>query len=67
MQAKLTFRERPYGYLATAGDHSYVISFNSIDYDVTHYWHHNPCGQLLDHAYDFAGAAAIARKHFVTF
>jgi hypothetical protein len=58
-----SFRQTPYGYESTSldGEHTYTITFNSIDYDVTHYWSQNPNGELIGRS---ASPATLARKHY---
>jgi hypothetical protein len=61
-----SFRETRYGYAATSRDdeHTYTITWNSIDYTVTHYWSQNPNGELVDTTPNIAFAPRIARNHY---
>lgn len=56
------FHETPYGYESQVGDHRYVITFNGIAYDVTHYWALNPDGELI--ASGTVNPARVARTHY---
>jgi hypothetical protein len=58
-----TFHETPWGYesISRDGAHTYVITSNSIDYDVTHYWEGNPTGEFLGTSTTPAG---MAREHY---
>jgi hypothetical protein len=57
-----SFRETRFGYESTSRDleHTYVITYNGIDYDVTHYWSQNPQGELIGRT---ASPAHLAREH----
>jgi hypothetical protein len=61
-----SFRETRHGFesLSTDGQHTYVIAFNSIDYDVTHYWAQNPQGELIEQTSDLGFGFRIARNHY---
>jgi hypothetical protein len=41
--------------------HTYVITFNGIDYNVTHYWAQNPNGELIGRT---ASPSSMARQHY---
>lgn len=58
-----SFRQTPSGYESTSRDnaHTYVITFNSVDYDVIHYWEMNPNGEFLGTS---SAPAKMAREHY---
>ena len=58
------FKETQHGYetVSRNGEHTYVITFNGIDYDVTHYWVFNPVGELIATATSTPSSAA--REHY---
>lgn len=59
-----SFRETRNGYESESrdGQHLYVITFNSIDYDVTHFWAQNPVGELIGRT---ASPTRLAREHYL--
>jgi hypothetical protein len=69
MQTTLpSFRETRYGYESVSrdGEHTYLITFNGISYDVTHYWAQNPNGWLIARVNEIHQAPQTARNHYAT-